>query len=105
MSRGGDYDNTNSGALFLNDDKKTDKHPDYRGTLNVEGVEYWVSGWKKRSKKGDPYMSLAITEKEERRGRGNGRGRDDSRGNGNGRSRDFDDRGDTRRGADEEIPF
>lgn len=57
------YDNTNSGVLFKNADKKTDKHPDYRGDLNVGGVEHFISAWLKTSKNGTKYMSLSVTEK------------------------------------------
>jgi len=57
------YDNTNSGALFTNDDKMTDRHPDIKGTLNVEGVEYWCSGWNNTSKAGKDYISLKIEKK------------------------------------------
>lgn len=39
------YDNTNKGALFKNDDKRNDKDPDYKGTVNVDGREFWISGW------------------------------------------------------------
>ena len=59
-----DYDNTNTGALFANADRKTDKHPNARGTLNVGGVEYWISAWTKTSKKGEKYQSIAVTPKE-----------------------------------------
>ena len=59
-----DYDDTNSGALFKNDKKETDKHPDYRGTLNVNGAQFWVSSWIKTSKAGQKYMSLSVTAKE-----------------------------------------
>ena len=57
------YDNTNTGALFVNPDRKTDKHPNARGTLNVEGREYWISAWTKTSKKGEKYQSLSIQAK------------------------------------------
>jgi uncharacterized protein (DUF736 family) len=60
-----DYDNTNSGALFANADRKTDKHPNARGTLNVEGREYWISAWTKVSKKGEKYQSLSVQPKDE----------------------------------------
>jgi hypothetical protein len=60
-----DFDNTNRGALFRNSDKTEEKHPDYRGTINVDGTEYWVSSWIKTSKKGTKYMSLAVKPKEE----------------------------------------
>jgi uncharacterized protein (DUF736 family) len=60
-----DYDDTNRGALFKNTKKETDKHPDYRGTVNVGGTEYWISSWLKVAKTGEKYMSLALSEKEE----------------------------------------
>jgi len=59
-----DYDDTNRGALFRNDKKESDRHPDYKGSLNVGGTEYWVSAWIKESKAGTKYMSLAVTVKE-----------------------------------------
>ena len=56
------YDNELTGAIFPNDKhEKGDQRPHYTGKVTVGGVEYWVAGWKKRSKKGDPYMSLALT--------------------------------------------
>jgi uncharacterized protein (DUF736 family) len=58
-----DFDNTNRGALFRNDDKTEEKHPDYRGTINVGGTEYWVSAWIKTSKRGTKYMSLSVKPK------------------------------------------
>ncbi len=33
------YDNTNSGVLFRNE-KQTDKQPDYRGKVDIDGTEY-----------------------------------------------------------------
>jgi len=36
------YDNTNTGVVFKNERKTEDWQPEYRGSLNVEGVEYWV---------------------------------------------------------------
>lgn len=60
------YDNTNGGALFKNDDKQGDKSPDYRGTLNVDGVEYWLNAWIKVSKKGTKFMSLSVKSKQDR---------------------------------------
>jgi hypothetical protein len=59
------YDNTNRGALFKNDRRTTDKHPEYTGTLNVNGTEYWLSAWVRDGKRGK-YFSMAIKPKEER---------------------------------------
>lgn len=59
------YDNTNRGTLFTNDRKTTDKHPDLKGSINVEGKEFWVSGWFKTGKSGG-FTSLSLTPKEDR---------------------------------------
>jgi hypothetical protein len=64
-----EYDNTNRGALFRNDDKdpSDDKDRDYNGTLDVEGTEYWLSGWVRTSKKsGKKYLSLSIKPKQDK---------------------------------------
>jgi hypothetical protein len=39
------YDNTNRWTLNKNDRKEKDTHPDYKGAVNVGGVEYWLDGW------------------------------------------------------------
>jgi uncharacterized protein (DUF736 family) len=59
------YDNTNRGVLFKNDRKENDNHPDYRGSVNVSGVEYWLSAWIKECDKGK-FMSLSVKPKEEK---------------------------------------
>lgn len=58
-----EYDNTNRGSLFKNDRKDDAKFPDYKGSLNVDGVEYWLSAWLKLSKDGQKFMSLSIKNK------------------------------------------
>ena len=58
-----EYDNTNRGSLFKNDRKDDAKFPDYKGSLNVDGVEYWISAWIKLSKDGQKFMSLSIKNK------------------------------------------
>lgn len=63
-----DYDNTNKGALFTNERKETDKHPDVNGKLNVAGVEHWISGWWKQGKKGE-FLSLSLGNPVESQGR------------------------------------
>jgi len=51
-----EYDNTNRGSLFKNDRKDDAKFPDYKGSLNVDGVEYWLSAWLKVSKDGAKFL-------------------------------------------------
>lgn len=58
-----EFDNTNRGALFRNNRKTTDKHPDYTGQINVNGVDFWISAWSKQSAKG-PLLSLSVTPKD-----------------------------------------
>lgn len=61
------YDNTNKGIISKNDRKETDSHPDITGSINVDGKEFWISGWKKnRSSDGAPFYSLAVKPKMER---------------------------------------
>jgi len=54
-----------TGALFLNKRKITERHPDRNGSCMIDGQEYWVSGWIKKTKTGDPWLSLSFTAKEE----------------------------------------
>jgi uncharacterized protein (DUF736 family) len=61
------YDNTNRGALFKNDDKQNDNHPDYKGSINVNGTDLWISAWLKTSEKtGKKFLSLSVKAKEEK---------------------------------------
>jgi uncharacterized protein (DUF736 family) len=58
-----EYDNTNRGSLFKNDRKDDAKFPDYKGSINVDGTEYWLSAWIKVSKDGNKFMSLSLKNK------------------------------------------
>ena len=61
------YDNTNKGAMWRNNEKQQDNQPDFKGSINIEGVEYWLSGWSK--KQGDnpnaPSVRFAYTPKQQ----------------------------------------
>ena len=64
-----EFDNTNRGQLWGNDKKETERHPDFKGSINIEGVEYWLSGWKRKPDANPkaPALSLSLTKKEEKR--------------------------------------
>ena len=53
----------NSGALFANDRKEKDTHPDSKGSAMIDGKEYWISGWTKTGEKGK-FISLSFEPKE-----------------------------------------
>ncbi len=60
------YDNTNRGVLFDNDRKEQDTHPDMTGTINIDGVDHWFSGWWKEGQRGE-FLSLSIGKPKEAR--------------------------------------
>ena len=63
------YDRTNSGLLARNDKQGNENRPDYRGSINVAGVDYWISGWLREGREGtklagQKYMSLSVQPKD-----------------------------------------
>jgi uncharacterized protein (DUF736 family) len=63
------YDNNNRGALFANERKELETHPDYKGSAEIDGVEYWASAWINTAKNsGKKYLSLTFTRKNKRTG-------------------------------------
>ncbi len=54
------YDNTNTGALFPNKNRKTENHPNLTGSINIEGVEHWLSAWTKVDKNNKKYISISL---------------------------------------------
>lgn len=59
------FDNTNRGRLFKNDRKTEERQPDLTGDINISGVDYFLSAWKKTSKTGKNYLSISIGNKKE----------------------------------------
>ena len=61
------FDNTNRGSLFSNKDKKVkDTDPDFTGSINVNGAEFRLNGWRKTAKKtGQSFLSLSVRPKTE----------------------------------------
>lgn len=58
------YDNNLTGVLFVNDKQGNDKRPDWKGSMEIDGVNYWVSGWSRESARG-PLISLKLEKKEQ----------------------------------------
>lgn len=96
------YDETNRGALFTNDRKEQDNHPDLSGKINIEGREYWISGWVRRNDdRSLKVISLSVKPKEQR-GRQQQPSRRDER---NDSGRDSGQRQSMDDFLDDDIPF
>lgn len=52
----------NSGILFKNNRKESDKHPDYNGSAMIDGVEFWMNAWLKKGNKGT-FMTFSFSPK------------------------------------------
>jgi len=53
MSDKKQYDNNMTGVLFAADKEGNPNRPDRKGSAEIEGVKYWVSGWDKQTSRGD----------------------------------------------------
>ena len=51
----------NSGALFKEEEKKSEKHPDYKGNCLVNGERTYIAAWINESQGGKKYMSLSFS--------------------------------------------
>jgi hypothetical protein len=62
------YDNTNRGSIWKNKKKEKDTHPDFTGSVNVEGVEFWVNAWRRKddAKPDAPALTFTVRPKEAR---------------------------------------
>ncbi len=60
------YDNSNRGSVWKNEDRKSDSHPQFKGSAEVNGVEYWVSGWLRKPDANPkaPAMNFSFSVKE-----------------------------------------
>ena len=52
----------NTGVLFKAE-KKSEKHPDYTGSLKLDDGDYYVSAWVKEGPKGK-FFSLSVKKKD-----------------------------------------
>lgn len=43
-----EYDNTNTFIISPNQNKSEEKDRDWNGTININGVEYWLNGWNRK---------------------------------------------------------
>jgi hypothetical protein len=56
-----EYDNNNRGSIWKNDKKESDKHPDFTGSAMINGVDMWVSAWKRKEGANAKAPALSFT--------------------------------------------
>lgn len=49
-----------SGSLFKNSRKTSENHPDYQGSIMVNGREHYLSAWVKESPKVGKFFSVSV---------------------------------------------
>lgn len=58
------------GTLNRNSKGDNPKRPDWRGSINIGGTEYWISAWERTAQRGDRagevFLSLSVEEKQAR---------------------------------------
>jgi hypothetical protein len=62
------FDNTNRGSIWPNKKKRPDKQDaDFTGSINVNGVEYWLNAWKRKegASPDSPSLSFTVRPKDE----------------------------------------
>lgn len=62
-----EYNNDNRLAIWKNDKKESDTHPDFKGQGMVNGVEVWVSAWKRKdgANPNAPALSISVQAKDD----------------------------------------
>lgn len=59
------YDNNMRGIISKNERKEKDSHPDIKGSCEINGTEYWISGWIKVRNDGEGrFYSLSFEPKQ-----------------------------------------
>lgn len=53
-------------SLFPNDKGDNDKRPDMTGSMTMDGTKYSLSAWKNESKAGKSYLSIKVSEWQEK---------------------------------------
>lgn len=56
----------NEGAIWGNQKKQKETHPDFTGNATIDGQDYWVSAWKRGENASDraPVLKFAFTKKD-----------------------------------------
>lgn len=55
------FDDSNRGSIWKNDKKEKDTHPDFTGSANVGGHDYWVNAWRRKEGASDRAPALSFS--------------------------------------------
>ena len=57
------YDNNMKAAIWKNDKREKDTHPHFKGNALIDGVEYYVSAWKRAegANQNAPALKMSFT--------------------------------------------
>jgi len=55
------YGYTNQGQIWPNHQKEKEAQPDFKGSLNVKGEEFWISAWKQKGSANPKSMTLSFS--------------------------------------------
>jgi len=61
-----------TGSMFDNDKGDNQNRPDMRGSVTIDGTKYSISAWNNESKAGKKYVSLKVSEWQDRPAQTNG---------------------------------
>ena len=61
-----EFDKTNTGTLSKNAKKEKDTHSDYKGSINVNGIDHWFDAWIREGQHGK-FLSCKIGKEKEAR--------------------------------------
>lgn len=51
------------GVLYVNAEKRSERSPDYSGSVTIGGQQFWLSAWNKETRDGRRYISVAAKPK------------------------------------------
>lgn len=55
-----EFDDNMRGVLFREEEKRSDKAPDYKGNVTINGVKFQLAGWVKESRAGKKFLSIKV---------------------------------------------
>ena len=56
----------NSGIMFINTKKSSDRAPEFRGEATIGGVRYQIAGWRRSSERCSEFITLSFETDAER---------------------------------------